>query len=121
MCYQNCLRAACEAKLTSIAFCCISTGVFGSCPSDAAAFCAVHTVLQWLEAEAELASCLQTVIFCVYNAEDDNAYRLVLSQMSASQRGQVQQQGARENADGHPAAASSCDPSEQSSSTDPTQ
>ena len=42
-CYESCLELAAENGLTSVAFCCISTGVFGF-PQREAAKIAVDTV-----------------------------------------------------------------------------
>ena len=46
-CYVSCLNLAKEMGLKSIAFCCISTGVFGY-PNDEAAEIAVGAVRNWL-------------------------------------------------------------------------
>ena len=72
-CYTSCLRAACEAGLESIAFCCISTGLFGY-PSEDAAACAVDAVLHWLETEKDLARPLKVVVFDVFTEADEVAY-----------------------------------------------
>ena len=48
-CYTNTLQLCAENDLRSVAFCCISTGVFRF-PNKRAAEIAVHTVKQWLEA-----------------------------------------------------------------------
>lgn len=47
-CYENCLDKMKEMKLKSIAFCCISTGVY-SFPNDIACEIAVETVQNWLQ------------------------------------------------------------------------
>lgn len=70
-CYRNCLNLAAEHGLTSIAFCCISTGVFGY-PQDEAAQIAVHTIREWLSAHKEV---LINVIFCTYKDEDYERYQ----------------------------------------------
>lgn len=51
LCYQQCLDAAAQLGLRSIAFCCISTGIFGY-PADEAAHIALTTTRAWLEARA---------------------------------------------------------------------
>jgi O-acetyl-ADP-ribose deacetylase (regulator of RNase III) len=52
-CYVSCLDAAAEAGMKSVAFCCISTGVFGF-PQAEGARIAVQAVQGWLDAhEAE--------------------------------------------------------------------
>ena len=47
-CYRSCLDIARENRLRSIAFCCISTGVF-MFPAEEAAKIAVETVKEWLD------------------------------------------------------------------------
>ncbi|MDY2788571.1 MAG: protein-ADP-ribose hydrolase [Atopobium sp.] len=46
-CYKNCLDLALKNNLSSLAFCCISTGVFGF-PQKEAAEIAVTTIRDWL-------------------------------------------------------------------------
>lgn len=74
-CYTACLDAAAGEGLGSIAFCCISTGVFGF-PRDGAAHIAVRTVRAWLGAHPS--ACLR-VIFNVFLDEDAAIYRRLLS------------------------------------------
>lgn len=74
-CYTACLDAAAGEGLGSIAFCCISTGVFGF-PRDEAAQIAVRTVRAWLGAHP--IACLRA-IFNVLLDEDDAIYRHLLS------------------------------------------
>ena len=70
-CYRNCLNLAAAHGLTSIAFCCISTGVFGY-PQDEAAEIAVRTVREWLLAHKEVEI---NVIFCTDKDEDYATYQ----------------------------------------------
>lgn len=72
-CYTNSLRLAAEAGLQSIAFPCISTGVYRF-PPDQAAKIAVESVRAFLEAP----SSIQTVIFCCFSAEDRARYEHLL-------------------------------------------
>ncbi len=72
-CYRACLETAAENDCGSIAFCCISTGVFGF-PQREAAEIAVETVRAW---KAETGSPLK-VIFNVFGDEDLAIYRSVL-------------------------------------------
>lgn len=72
-CYRNCLNKADEMKLKSIAFCCISTGVFGY-PKEEAALLAVKVVQQY---KAQTASDIK-VIFDVFTEEDYALYRRIL-------------------------------------------
>ena len=72
-CYRSCLDIAAENDLESIAFCCISTGIFGF-PQDEAAEIAVSTVRSWLvEHDSPM-----VVVFNVFGAEDERLYRMQL-------------------------------------------
>ena len=73
-CYTSCLNLARERGLESVAFCCISTGVF-MFPNRRAAEIAVGTVRAWLE---ETGSGM-TVIFNVFKDEDRAIYERLLN------------------------------------------
>ncbi|BFZ11609.1 hypothetical protein BsWGS_14648 [Bradybaena similaris] len=75
-CYTNCLNLVKEHKLTSVAFPCISTGVFGY-PNGNAASVALSAVRQWLETE-EYARHVERVIFCLFLKVDVDAYNLFM-------------------------------------------
>ena len=67
-CYKSCLDIAFRNKIKSIAFCCISTGVFGFSQEKAAEI-AVHTVRKFLKSyDIE-------VIFNVFTEKDDEIYK----------------------------------------------
>ena len=70
-CYNSCLEAAAENHIDSIAFCCISTGVFGF-PKREAAEIAVRTVRDFLKSHRI------KVIFNVFGNEDNDIYRKIL-------------------------------------------
>lgn len=70
-CYESCLDLAATLTLKSIAFCGISTGVFGY-PKDDAANVAKLTVRTWLE---EHPNTLDLVVFNVFGDDDEHAYR----------------------------------------------
>ena len=72
-CYTSCLDLAAEHHLESIAFCCISTGVF-MFPNRQAAETAVSTVRSWLYASG---SGMQ-VVFNVFKDQDLSIYRELL-------------------------------------------
>ncbi|MCE5039211.1 protein-ADP-ribose hydrolase [Staphylococcus auricularis] len=74
-CYQSCLKVADENNLNHIAFCCISTGVFGF-PQDEAVKIAIDTVLTY---KAETGSDIQ-VIFNVFSDKDYELYKEALTQ-----------------------------------------
>ena len=73
-CYLSCLKLAGENGVESIAFCCISTGLFGF-PQREAAKIAVDTVKEY---NAETDSDIK-VIFNVFKSDDLAIYREVLS------------------------------------------
>ncbi|MPM38095.1 Protein-ADP-ribose hydrolase [bioreactor metagenome] len=70
-CYKNCLTLAAENGLGSVAFCCISTGVFGF-PQERAAEIAIDTVKRYKPKGMK-------VILNVYKSEDERRYRKLLS------------------------------------------
>lgn len=72
-CYRSCLELASENGIMSIAFCCISTGVFGF-PQQRAAEIAVQTVETFKE---ERNSSIE-VIFNVFKDEDYKIYKRLL-------------------------------------------
>jgi O-acetyl-ADP-ribose deacetylase (regulator of RNase III) len=73
-CYRNALLVAAEARLRSIAFPCISTGVYGY-PLAAAAAIAVDTVGAHLAAQAPSLE----VLFCCYSADALAVYEALLA------------------------------------------
>ena len=70
-CYESCLELAVLNRIKSIAFCCISTGVFGF-PQDKAAEIAVQTVREFLKNHDI------EVIFNVFKDADYELYRQLL-------------------------------------------
>lgn len=75
-CYRNCLDMADANGCRSIAFCCISTGVF-MFPQEKAARIAVKTVRGWLDEHPE--SGVKRVIFNVFKDEDKRIYDRLLN------------------------------------------
>lgn len=72
-CYRKSLELAVNASLRSIAFPCISTGIYGF-PAERAARIAVHTV----RAFVDLVPALENVVFCCFSAEDLQLYQRAL-------------------------------------------
>ena len=72
-CYQSCLELTVQNGIDSIAFCCISTGVFGF-PKKEAAEIAVRTVRNFMKSHRI------KVIFNVFGNEDYGIYRKILSE-----------------------------------------
>jgi len=77
--YRACLDAAANAHIADMAFCAISTGVFGY-PKEAAAAVALDTTRAWLETNHDF---LEQVVFVVFSETDEVIYRQVLSRMKA--------------------------------------
>jgi O-acetyl-ADP-ribose deacetylase (regulator of RNase III) len=73
--YESCLDLASKVQaqdgaVIQVAFCCISTGVFGY-PADDAAKVAVRTVHQWL---VEHPNVIERVVFNVFSQSDQSRY-----------------------------------------------
>lgn len=75
-CYRNSLKVAEENGLKSVAFCCISTGVFGF-PKQEACQIAFRTIRQFKPADMKVA-------FNVFSKEDEALYREMLEKNDAS-------------------------------------
>lgn len=73
-CYKNTLDMCRENGLRTVAFCCISTGVF-CFPNDRAAEIAVRTVTEWLEKDTDG---IDRVIFNVFKDYDRDLYEDLL-------------------------------------------
>ena len=73
-CYKNTLDLCLENGLHSVAFCCISTGVFHF-PNKRAAEIAVQAVTEWL---SEHPDAMERVIFNVFKDEDKTYYETEL-------------------------------------------
>lgn len=73
-CYRACLTKAAEAGLESIAFCCVSTGVF-CFPNEDAAEIAVQTVKEFLQTPTTI----KKVIFNVFKDLDKEIYARLLT------------------------------------------
>jgi O-acetyl-ADP-ribose deacetylase len=72
-CYWNSMDLAHKQGLTSIAFPCISTGIYGY-PPDQAARIAVRAVQTY---RSEM-NCSMDVIFCCFSDEDESRYKALL-------------------------------------------
>lgn len=78
-CYRSCLNTAAQLSCRTLAFCCISTGVFGF-PINQATPIAVETVRAWLAAHPDQQL---HVVFNVFSEADEAVYRRVLQQAAA--------------------------------------
>jgi O-acetyl-ADP-ribose deacetylase (regulator of RNase III) len=72
-CYAACLRAADERGLSSIAFCCVSTGEYGFPPLKAASI-AVETIRDYLRTS----KCISRVVLNVFRDSDREIYEAEL-------------------------------------------
>lgn len=83
-CYLSCLRLADENRLKSIAFCCISTGLF-MFPAEEAARIAVQTCIEYLDDQSDRYSNaddykgIEKVIFDVFSDRDKEIYEGLLN------------------------------------------
>ena len=77
-CYRACFELVRSHELGSVAFCCISTGVFGF-PADRAAEIAVKTVRE----ELERSKGVELVVFDVFSDRDYTLYRNLLGEKEA--------------------------------------
>jgi len=75
-CYRNSLQLAVDNQLQSVAFPCISTGVYGY-PQHAAAQIAVRTVSEFCQQD----SSLEDIIFCCFSEADYQIYQALLADM----------------------------------------
>jgi O-acetyl-ADP-ribose deacetylase (regulator of RNase III) len=74
-CYRSCLDLALRmSSVKSVAFCCISTGVFGF-PQEPAALIALKTVEQWLSHHPGV---IDAVVFNVFTGTDHEIYKSLL-------------------------------------------
>ncbi|XP_075933197.1 ADP-ribose glycohydrolase MACROD2 isoform X1 [Anarhichas minor] len=76
-CYQNSLRLMKEHDLSTVAFPCISTGIYGF-PNEPAADIALNTVKSWIEENPDK---ITRVIFCVFLENDFAIYKKKMSEM----------------------------------------
>lgn len=72
--YTSCMNLACESGIKSLAFSCISTGIFNF-PRSEAAEIAVGAVLNWLFRNRD---CGMRVVFVPTEKEDGDVYREIL-------------------------------------------
>jgi O-acetyl-ADP-ribose deacetylase (regulator of RNase III) len=72
-CYQRCLQLAAEHKCKSLAFPCISTGVYGY-PHDLAAEIAISTVKKFISMDTPI-----KITFCCFLERDFQIYKRLLA------------------------------------------
>lgn len=77
-CYTNVLKCCVEYHITSVAFCCISTGEFHF-PNEKAAQIAWETVLTFLKEHGDV---MERIVFNVFQDHDRYIYEKIISQYS---------------------------------------
>lgn len=75
-CYEKSMDLLREHKLETIAFPCISTGIYGY-PNEDAADVALKTIRKWLD-ENEYSKSVKRVIFCLFLKADIKVYHKLL-------------------------------------------
>ncbi|BAY82370.1 histone macro-H2A1-related protein [Calothrix parasitica NIES-267] len=75
-CYRKSIQIAVEQKFESLAFPCISTGIYGY-PKDKAAEIAVKTCSEELQQN----SCKLKIIFCCFGENDYDIYQIILNKL----------------------------------------
>jgi O-acetyl-ADP-ribose deacetylase (regulator of RNase III) len=75
-CYRECCAAAEKLRLESVAFCSISTGVYGY-PLEPAAAIALDSVLGWLAAHPDTS--LRRVVFAMFAAREHEVFAHALA------------------------------------------
>nr|CAD2185317.1 unnamed protein product [Meloidogyne enterolobii] len=71
-CYKNSMDLTHQNKLKSIAFPCISTGIYHF-PKDEACQIALTTIKNWFKENGD--SSIDKIIFCVFNEQDEEIYK----------------------------------------------
>jgi O-acetyl-ADP-ribose deacetylase (regulator of RNase III) len=72
-CYRACMEAAEQNNIKSIAFCCLSTGVFGF-PQKKACEIAIDTIKDCLASGSKI----EKIVFNVFKPEDEKYYLEIL-------------------------------------------
>ena len=77
-CYRKSIQIAVEKKIESLAFPCISTGIYGY-PKDKAAEIAVETCSEELKNNPSKSKL--KIIFCCFDEDNYNIYQLILNKL----------------------------------------
>ncbi|CAH3179560.1 unnamed protein product, partial [Porites evermanni] len=87
-CYKRCLGLVKKYGLRTVAFCCVSTGIYGYPIYDASCV-ALNTVRKWLEDEEKdgkkNAELVDRIIFCVFLGGDLEVYQRLLPRFFPSE------------------------------------
>jgi len=74
-CYRSALDLVAKHSVRSVAFCCVSTGIYGY-PNDKAALVALKTTREWLDQNDT--SDIERIIFCMFMDKDHKIYSKVM-------------------------------------------
>ncbi|XP_060895419.1 ADP-ribose glycohydrolase MACROD2 isoform X3 [Labrus mixtus] len=107
-CYQNSLRLMKEHGLSTVAFPCISTGIYGF-PNEPAAEIALSTVKSWIEENPDK---ITRVIFCVFLETDFAIYKKKIPEIFQDNDMEVTEEQLQ--GDNNPPSAKSKEDSEES-------
>jgi O-acetyl-ADP-ribose deacetylase (regulator of RNase III) len=80
-CYSTCLERGTSLGITRLAFCSISTGIYGY-PLAAAAEVALRTTREYLQANPETS--LRFVIFAMFGQQEHAVFQAALARLSSS-------------------------------------
>ncbi|XP_077172554.1 ADP-ribose glycohydrolase MACROD2 isoform X2 [Paroedura picta] len=95
-CYKSSLKLAKENLIRSIAFPCISTGIYGF-PNEPAAVVALTTIKEWLSKNYHE---MDRVIFCVFLEVDYKIYKKKMNEFFPTDEENEQESEMNENAEG---------------------
>ncbi|KAM4607506.1 ADP-ribose glycohydrolase MACROD2 isoform 2-T2 [Polymixia lowei] len=108
-CYQNSLKLVMEYGLSTVAFPCISTGIYGF-PNEPAADIALKTVKSWIDENPDK---ITRVIFCVFLETDFTIYKKKMSALFQDNDMEVTEGQPKEGATPPSNKSKSRDPSEE--------
>jgi len=75
-CYVQCLEIVKKYELRSVAFCCISTGIYGY-PKKPAAKVALSSVREWIDKNG--LESIDRIIFCMFLDEEEQIYSKLMN------------------------------------------
>eukprot|EP00743_Colponemidia_sp_Colp-15_P003677 GILK01003969.1.p1 GENE.GILK01003969.1~~GILK01003969.1.p1 ORF type:complete len:306 (-),score=47.56 GILK01003969.1:190-1065(-) len=75
-CYNRSMEVAVENNVRSLAFCCISTGIYGY-PIDKATHIALETIRRWLEKDDNRHK-VDRIVFCIFMNHDLDVYHSLM-------------------------------------------
>ncbi|CAO3566951.1 unnamed protein product [Mortierella alpina] len=76
-CYKRVLEVARKNDVNSVAFCCISTGIYGY-DNKKAAHVALQTVRDWMDTNSTEVEKMTRIIFCTFLEKDKDIYQALL-------------------------------------------